>query len=137
MLSVWFRTPLPGIAVSQKENDCRQLWSAGTIMWIVHWWEHHPTIHSLHKRVELLVSFCECLVKTVLLRVVRFVPMWHRATASWNKVPGTCHVGGRSYTQSAPFGVHAEFTWGCCGALAVMAPQSWLCCHEHGETAIM
>lgn len=53
------------------------------------------------------------------------------------RVPGTCHVGGRSYTQSAPFGVHAEFTWGCCGALAVMAPQSWLCCHEHGETAIM
>lgn len=74
--------------MSQKENGCGQLWSAGTLMWIVHGWEHCPTIHSLHRRGELLVSFREYLVNTVLLlvpRMVMFVLTWHQATSYRNR----------------------------------------------------
>lgn len=59
MLCVVYKL-LPGIVVSQKEIWLYQLWSAGTLMWIVHGWEHCPAIHSLHRRGELLVSFREC-----------------------------------------------------------------------------
>lgn len=105
--------PLPGIVVTQKKRGCSQLRSDGTLMWLLHWWEHYPAIHSRHRTVELLVSFCECLVKTVLLRVIRFVSAWHRATANRNR--GFLKLELVIWwlwlqSKSAPFGVSAEST---------------------------
>lgn len=119
------------IVVCQKENDCHQLWSAGTIMWLVPLWEHHPTIHCLHKRVKLLVSFCEFLVKTVLLHVVRFVAMWHRDTASWNReflelVMLLAVTALNEYTNWWACRVHLRLLWSIsCHGSTVMALLSW------------